>query len=418
MADSDRQGPKPYKTYKAGRGRRRALDDELAGARPARPPKRAQPDAQGQSPRGSGHEADKGYQVYGASPDAGRGDSRQRGNARQRGDSRQRGDKRPAGAPGPSKRRRFRWWQVPIALFLLLVVAGVVVTVLAWPGYQKFSRSVAAANQRLDKVSGANAQVDHDVRAQLIADKGWIWRKGTTLLLFGVDSKAGEPARSDTIMLMRFNPGTHTINQLSIPRDTYVPVPGQGLTKINEAMFWGGPSMAIKTVKQFLGIDVNHVMVVNFTGFPRLVDAVGGVDLNVPKTISTIVGRYGRPVTFDQGLHHFDGKYAMLYVRIRHADDDFHRAARQQAFVQALEKKIAQPSNLTKLPEIGKRFMSGVATDLTTNQIIELAFLKWRATGGSKQVLMGTPAWNNGGAYVLPPSQAARQKMVQQFLTH
>ncbi len=67
------------------------------------------------------------------------------------------------------------------------------------------------------------------MRAQLTPDNGWIWRKGTTLLLFGVDSKAGEPARSDTIMLMRFNPGTHTINQLSIPRDTYVPVPGQGL---------------------------------------------------------------------------------------------------------------------------------------------------------------------------------------------
>ena len=72
MADSDRQGSKPYKTYKAGRGKRRALDDELAGARPARPPKRGQPDPQGQIPRGNGPDADKGYQVYGASPDAGR----------------------------------------------------------------------------------------------------------------------------------------------------------------------------------------------------------------------------------------------------------------------------------------------------------------------------------------------------------
>jgi LCP family protein required for cell wall assembly len=401
MADNDKQGSKPYKTYRAGRGKRRALDDELAGARPAREPKSEQPEAQVRSPRGNGQDAGKAYQVYGASPAAALG------------------GKRPAGADSPPKpRRRFRWWHVPIALFLLLVVAGVVVTVLAWPGYQKFSRSVAAANRRLDKVPGANAHVDRNVRAQLTPDAGWIWRKGTTLLLLGADSKAGEPARSDTIMLMRFNPGTRTINQLSIPRDTYVPVPGQGLTKINEAMFWGGPSMAIETVKQFLGIDVNHVMVVNFTGFPRLVDAVGGVDLYVPKTISTIAGKYGRPVTFTKGMHHFNGKYAMLYVRIRHADDDFHRAARQQAFVQALEKKIAQPSNLTKLPEIGKRFMSGVATDLTTNQIIQLAYLKWRATGGTKQVMVGTPVWINGGAYVLPPSQAARQKMVQQFLTH
>ena len=107
-----------------------------------------------------------------------------------------------------------------------------------------------------------------------------------------------------------------------------------------------------------------------------------------------------------------------LRISIRHADDDFHRAARQQAFVQALVKKIATPSNATKLPEIGKRFMSGVATDLSANQIIELAYLKWRSSGGKKLVMAGAPTWINGGAYVLPPSQAARQKMVQQFLTH
>ena len=282
-------------------------------------------------------------------------------------------------------------------------------TVLAWPGYQKFDRAVDKSNKRIDKKT----------RAQLTADDGWIWRNGTTLLLFGVDSKAGERARSDTIMLMRFNPRTHTINQLSIPRDTRVQLPNGSYDKINTAMFWGGPSMAVQAVKQFLDVDVNHVMVVDFKGFPRVVNAVGGVDLNVPKTITTIAGANGRTVVFKEGLHHFDGKYAMLYVRIRHAyaDEDLTRAARQQAFVQALQKKIAQPSNITKLPEIGKKFMSGVATDLTTNQIIELGYLKWRATGGKKVVMVGTPGWDGGVAYVFPPSDAEKQKLVHQFLT-
>ncbi len=139
--------------------------------------------------------------------------------------------------------------------------------------------------------------------------------------------------------------------------------------------------------------------------------------MNVPTTISTIAGSSGRTVVFKQGMHHFDGKYAMLYVRIRYADDDFHRAARQQQFVQALEKKIVQPSNITKLPEIGKKFLSGVATDLTTNQILELGYLKWRATGGKKMVMVGTPGWDGGVAYVFPPSDAEKQKMVHQFLT-
>jgi len=82
-----------------------------------------------------------------------------------------------------------------------------------------------------------------------------------------------------------------------------------------------------------------------------------------------------------------------------------------------LQKKIAQPSNITKLPEIGTKFMSGVATDLTTNQLLELGYLKWRATGGKKAVLVGTPGWDGGVAYVFPPSEAKMQALIHRFLT-
>jgi len=392
--DDDNGGRKPYKRYKAGRARRSSVDDELAGARPPREP-RPREDGRGSDARPvSAERSDGEYRRYGPAPANGK-----------------KGKKAAARGAGtaPKRRRRFRWWFVPVGLLIALIIAGVVATVLAWPGYQKFDRAVDKSNKRIDKKT----------RAQLTADDGWIWRNGTTLLLFGVDSKAGEPARSDTIMLMRFNPRTHTINQLSIPRDTRVQLPNGSYDKINAAMFWGGPTMAVQAVKQFLGVAVNHVMVVDFKGFPRLVNAVGGVDLNVPKTITTVAGANGRTVVFKEGMHHFDGKYAMLYVRIRHAyaNGDFTRAARQQQFVQALEKKIAQPSNITKLPEIGKKFMSGVATDLTTNQILELGYLKWRATGGKKVVLVGTPGWDGGVAYVFPPSDAEKQKIVHQFLT-
>ncbi len=118
-------------------------------------------------------------------------------------------------------------------------------------------------------------------------------------------------------------------------------------------------------------------------------------------------------------MHHFDGKNAMLYVRIRKAyvaGGDFTRAARQQAFLQALQKKLMRPSNITKLPEIGKHFMSGVTTDLTTNQILELAYLKWRATGGKKQVMKGDFGWYQQQAVVLPPSDAQKEKVIARFL--
>jgi LCP family protein required for cell wall assembly len=382
----DRDGHRPYKTYKSHRTRRSPLDDELAGARPARRSsgpdggKKRKAGAAGAS-AGYPRHSDKAYRTYG--PAAGSSKSGR-----------------------TARRRRFRWWYVPVGVFAAAIIAGVVVTVLAWPGYQKFDRAVDKANKRIDKKT----------RAELSPDDRWIWRGGTTLLLFGVDSKAGEPARSDTIMLMRFNPKTHTINQLSIPRDTRVEIPGRGTDKINTAMFWGGPSLAVATVQQFTGIPINHVMIVDFKGFPRLVNAVGGVDMRVPKTISTTAGSNARTVVFKKGMHHFDGKYAMLYVRIRYADDDFHRASRQQAFVQALQKKIAQPSNITKLPEIGKRFMSGVATDLTTNQFLELGYLKWRSDGGRKMVMEGTPGWDGGVSYVFPPSAASRERMLDRFL--
>ena len=294
----------------------------------------------------------------------------------------------------PPAAARVRWWMIPVGALLVFMIAGVVLTVLAWPGYKEFDRAV-------DK---SNRQIDRKTRAQLTPDNGSIWRRGTTILLFGVDSKAGEAARSDTIMLMRFNPGNRTINQISIARDTRVLFPNGTYDKINAAMFWGGPSMAVATVKQYLGIEVNHVMVVNFQGFPRLVNAVGGVDIDVPKTISTVAGAQGRVVTFNKGVNHMDGKDAMLYVRIRYADDDLHRAARQQHFVQALQEKLAKPSTIPKIPEIGKHFMNGVATDLTTNEILELGFLKWRAKGGKKIVLAGEPGWDGGVPTSSPPT--------------
>jgi LCP family protein required for cell wall assembly len=395
--DEDREGAKPYRTYKARRPRRTQVDDELAGARPARP--RPQTNGRG-DPAGAPEyprQSDKAYRTYGPAPDDGRAGKKAKKNA----------------GKASRRRRRFRWWYIPVAVFSLLVIAGVVLTVLAWPGYHKFDRAVDKANKRIDKKT----------RVQLSPDNGWIWRKGTTILLFGLDA-GGLPAHSDTIMLMRFNPGTHSINQLSIPRDTLVNVDGYGQTKITEAMWYGGPSLALKTVKQYTGIPINHVVIVGFQGFPRLVNSVGGVDFYVPQTVTTgagpgVAGSTQRVVTFNKGMHHFDGKNAMLYVRIRKAylvGGDFTRAARQQAFLQALQKKLMRPSNITKLPEIGKRFMSGVATDLKTKQILELAYLKWRASSGKKQVLTGAFGWNNGQAVVLPPSDAEKQKVIDRFL--
>lgn len=371
---------KPYRTYRSGGRRRSSLDDELVGLKP-RPGRGGGAARDGAAGREAGDAAAAPYRRYRA--DAG-------------------------AQPAAESRRRFRWRHVPLFLVVALVVAGVVGVVLAWPGYARFDDAVDRSNRRLGP----------EATAALDPDEGWFLATSpTTVLLLGVDSKQGEPARSDTILLMRFDPDSHTINQLAIPRDTLVDIPGHGQSKINSAMYWGGPELAVTTVQQYLGIPVNHVMVVNFKGFPRLVNAVGGVDMYVPKTVQTIASR-DRVVVYEKGWQHFDGKNAMLYVRIRYADDDFHRARRQQQFVAALQKKIAQPSNLTRLPEIGRKFMSGVDTDLTTNELLQLAWVGYRADDdkGRTFVLAGEPAWQGGVAYVLPPSEARMARVLARFL--
>lgn len=361
--DEDREAPRPYTTYKAGRGRRSRIDEELAGVRTE--------SGSGSGARGSGATA---RDPLSASP----------------------------------RRRRRRWWHIPAALLAVLAIAAVVLIVLAWPGYHAFDRAVDKSNRRIDAKT----------RAQLDPDDGWLWRSGTTIALFGLDD-AWLQAHSDTVMLLRFDPKTRSVNQLSIPRDTLVTVDGYGQTKLTEAMWFGGPSLALKTVRQYMDIPINHVVVVGFQGFPRLVNSVGGVDFYVPETVTTTAGSNARPVTFEKGMHHFDGKNAMLYVRIRKAysGGDFTRAARQQAFLQALQKKLMRPSNIRQLPTIGRHFMSGVATDLTTNQILELALLKWASSDGKRLVMKGAVSSYNGQSVVLPPSESAKRRMINRFLS-
>lgn len=298
-------------------------------------------------------------------------------------------------------------------LLILVIIAAIAGIVIAWPSYKKFDHAVDNANCRF-RLNGKEAA------SVLTPDQGAIWRQGTTLLMLGADSKdIKEPARSDTIMLLRFNPDTRTVNQLSVPRDTRVQLSDGSFDKINVAMARGGPLESVRTIEQYLGIPINHVMVVSFKGFSKLVDAVGGLDFKVPETITSEFGaadnRY--TVTFKKGMRHFDGREALQYVRIRYVDDDFHRAARQQAFLQALTKKITSLPILRRMPQIGPQLMKSVATDLTTTELLQVGFLKWRANGGTKAVLTGEPQYIGGVAYVLPPDEATKQEAVHRFLT-
>ena len=170
--------------------------------------------------------------------------------------------------------------------------------------------------------------------------------------------------RSDTTMVLHLDPDRRSGQLISIPRDSWVPIPGHGTSKINAAFSWGGPSLLRQTVEDLTGLYIDHVMVIDFSGFVRMSEIVGGVDVYVPETVTDTI----RGITWTKGEHHLAGEQALLYVRQRYGlpGGDFDRIARQQNFLRALLTKIASRGVLTnpiKITELAKHLSDTVAVD-------------------------------------------------------
>lgn len=173
------------------------------------------------------------------------------------------------------------------------------------------------------------------------------------VLILGLDYRDWDtdegPSRSDTMIVATIDPVGKTAALLSVPRDLWVNIPGFGQDKINAAYFQGegnqlpggGPELAVKTVEEFLGIDIQYWAQVDFTAFVQFVDYIGGVKVDVPSTIELefIGSLYDKVV--EPGRYTFDGAYALAYIRNRHeGDGDFSRAQRQQQVILAIRNQL------------------------------------------------------------------------------
>jgi LCP family protein required for cell wall assembly len=161
-----------------------------------------------------------------------------------------------------------------------------------------------------------------------------------------------------------------------------VAIPGYGQARINTAYFLGqlrnnGPALAQQTVSQILGIPVNHTMTIDFGGFRKLIDAVGGVDINVPEPVDDWNypdDTYGRfHLEIPAGFQHMDGEVALQYARSRHGSSDIERAKRQQAILQAIRAKLLTPEQLPNLPGYLVQGASEVDTSLSLPDLFYLA---------------------------------------------
>jgi LCP family protein required for cell wall assembly len=197
------------------------------------------------------------------------------------------------------------------------------------------------------------------------------------MLLLGSDRRPGEKwARSDTLIVARIDPKARKIQMISIPRDTRVMIPGRHMDKINAAPSWGGPKLAIQTVKDFTGLPISHYLALDFNGFKQVVNAVGGVWFDVKERIEPDGGSSWtrKNAVIEKGYQKLDGYHALVLARARHqyADGDFSRMRNQQALLKALAKQALAFKNVFSAPAIIQAVSDNLDTDMTTSELVTL----------------------------------------------
>ena len=228
-----------------------------------------------------------------------------------------------------------------------------------------------------------------------------------TIMIMGVDERDDDVGRSDTLMIASIDPKTNQASLLSVPRDTRVKIKGHGFDKINAAYAYGKEKLSQDTVENLLGVNVDHYIIINTKSFKKIIDAIGGIDIDVPKRM-----HYEDPwdddggliIDFHPGMQHMDGAKAVTYVRYRDEEGDLGRIRRQQDFVRACMEKLVSPAIIPKLPAVIKEVMGSIETDLSFRQLLEFAgTLKESKNNGLKtDMVPGKPLYIEGISYWIP----------------
>jgi LCP family protein required for cell wall assembly len=321
----------------------------------------------------------------------------------------------PGEAPPKAPRRRRRLRPGRIAAYVALALVG-------WVLISLVLFLISAQIQQSKVSSAADAQ---------LGGAGNPLTTPNTILVLGSDARpkgtkeAGAQtigqggSRSDTILLMRIGGGKNAT--LSIPRDTVVNIPGHGQDKINAAYAIGGPALAIRTVEQFLGIDINHLVEVNFDNFPQLIDALGGITYKGGCVISRLNGGFkngGYTLRLPAGSHEINGKQALALARTRKnecsaKDNDFSRARRQQKILSAIKGKVTSLETFVRLPWVSWAAPKAVRSDMAGPSLLGLVGAELTSGSSTPQVLTPTGV---SGVSGLTVDDATKRRAVQRFL--
>jgi LCP family protein required for cell wall assembly len=322
----------------------------------------------------------------------------------------------PFRRPEPGRRRRLTVGRV-IAYLAMAVTAWLLVSLVVF--------LISAQIQ--------SAQVSDAADARL-SGGGYPLTSPNTILVLGSDARTkenaepgaqtiGQTSRSDSILLLRVGGGANA--QLSILRDTVVDIPGHGRSKINAAYAFGGPSLAIETVEQYLGTPINHLVEVNFENFPELIDSLGGITYTGNCVISKINGGLrngGYTLRLKAGTNELNGEQALALARTRKNDcrpqeTDQARAIRQQKIINAVKDKVISFETFIRLPWVAWAAPKAIRSDMSGPTLLGL--IGAELTGGSSKKYLLEPSGGvtlpDGGAG-LTVDEATKQRTVEQFL--
>lgn len=259
-------------------------------------------------------------------------------------------------------------------------------------------------------------------------------------LLIGSDKRPGGTFRTDTMVIAILRPNEGQVSLISIPRDLWVSIPGGENNRINTAYQrgistgypGGGPGLLKDTIQYNLGIRIDHTAMVEFDGFRKIVDTLGGVDVPIACAYTDwrlIDPSYNPEIeanwelyTVGPGLVHMDGDLALWYARSRQKSSDFDRGRRQQEVLRALFTQALQAGTLTRIPQLYDDLKSSVETDLGLADILQLSLYAPKMTNADIRSYYIRPpivnSWiTSGGAYVLSPNQELLQQMLTEALS-
>lgn len=225
---------------------------------------------------------------------------------------------------------------------------------------------------------------------------------------------------SDSMLLLRFDPAKEKVSVLSIPRDTRVNIEGYGIRKINHANDYGGPALTAKVTSELLGgVKIDRYVRVNVQGVEKLIDALGGITVNVPKDMKYNDFSQHLYIDLKKGVQHLDGDKTMQFLRFRYDEfGDISRVQRQQMLMRSAVEQTLKPATIIKIPKILSVIQSHLDTNLTVRELMALSNFASKTDRSQIQMMMLPGDFNNpneGASYWLPDEQRVRRLMTQHF---